>query len=314
MNQSNLRQLKNNVEIIGTLKSKELEVKDSAAGKTFISGKLVVQTITDEKVNEHVIKIFVMESSKLYKGIEKVKNEYKTINQDGIKNADRIKVKGTLKLNEYFGAQENLIQYNEVRGMYFQRLETNNEEQDYALASIETVIEGFSEKVDEEQLPKGQFAVKGFTVGWNDEVIELKDTFIDADLSQAFINLYEPGSTGRLSFKLASYAEDVEKQQQSIATGFGKNVEIKDIFEPTKKYVSNIRIVGGDVPYVDSKKYTLKEIEIAKQIRINKIEELKIKNNISISQQNNGFGQGAPVQNVESESKPFIDPNGMPDF
>ncbi|MGE7119733.1 hypothetical protein ACQKIC_05950 [Peribacillus sp. NPDC046944] len=313
MNQPNLRQLKNNVEIIGTLKSKELEVKDSAAGKTFISGKLVVQTITDEKVNEHVIKIFVMKSSNLYKGIETVKNEYKTIDQDGIENADRIKVKGTLKLNEYFGAQENLIQYNEVRGMYFQRLENNAKDQDHAIASIETVIEGFSEKLNEEQLPTGQYIVKGFTVGWNDEVIEFKNTFIDADLSQAFINLYEPGSTGRLSFKLESYAEDGE-QQQSITTGFGNTVEIEDIFEPTKKYVSNIQIIGGDVPYVDSREYTSEEIETAKQIRLTKIQELKTKYNISIPQENNGFGQGATDQNEEFQSKPFIDPNGMPDF
>jgi hypothetical protein len=311
MNQTQLRQLQNNVEVIGTLKSKELEVKTSMAGKDFMSGKLVVQSTIDNKINEQVIKIFIMESSKLFKGIETVKNEYKTINQDGIENADRIKVKGSLKLNEYYNNQGDLVQFNEVRGMIFNRLDKNDTQQDKAVASIETVVESFVEKLDSDQLPTGEYNVNGFTVGWNSEIIDLKDTFIGKDLVQTFMNLYHPDSTGRLSFKLNSYSEEV---QQARTVGFGTTVDIKDTFESTKKYVSNIEIIGGDMPFFNTKEYTPEEIESAKQSRTLKSLELENKNNASINPINNGFGQSSTVPNARTQTKEVMNPNGMPDF
>lgn len=182
MAQTQLRKLQNNVEIIGTLKSKELEVRTSITGKNFMSGKLVVQSTIDDKINEQVIEIFIMESSKLFKGIETVKNEYKTIDQDGVENADRIKVKGSLKLKEYYQKQGNLVQYNEVRGMIFNRLDKKNDQEGAAIASIETVVEGF-EQIFKDELPSGDYLVKGFTVGWKGEVIELKDTFVGENIA-----------------------------------------------------------------------------------------------------------------------------------
>ena len=42
MAKNQLRQLENNVEIIGTLKSKQIEVRESKSGNNYVSGKLVV--------------------------------------------------------------------------------------------------------------------------------------------------------------------------------------------------------------------------------------------------------------------------------
>jgi len=153
-----------------------------------MSGRMVVQSMADNKINEHVIEIFTMQSSKLFKGLETVKDEYKTIDADGLENADRIKVNGTLKLKEYCSSQDNLIQYNEVRGMIFSRLDKNDLQKDKALASIETVVDGFAEKLNEDQSPTGEFLLNGFTVGWANEVIELKGAFVGSKLSQPFMN------------------------------------------------------------------------------------------------------------------------------
>lgn len=297
MNQ--LRQLKNNVEVIGTLKSKELELKSSTDGKKFMSGKLIVQSIIDGKVHDYVIEIFIMESSKLYRGIETVRNEYKTIDEHGRENADRIKVKGMLKLKEFYNNHGNLVQYNEIRGMIFNRLTEINDQEDVALASIETIVERF-EPVLKEGFPTNEYSVKGFTVGWKGEVIVLKDVFVGKEIAQTFMDLYQPGSTGKLSFKLHRYSNEKVKSDTSV--GFGTTIDIEDTFESTKN-VWKIEVIGGDLPYVGTIEYTPEEIEQAKKVRACKLSELENKNRSVTIPHNNGFGQGAQTRNVKLTDK-----------
>lgn len=313
MNQTQLRQLQNNVEVVGILKSKELEVKTSMDGKNYMSGKLVVQSKIDGKINEQKISVFIMQSSKLYRGIVTVKNEYKAIDQDGIENADRIKVKGSLKLNEYYNNQGNLVQFNEVRGMIFNRLDTDDTQKDIAVASIESIVQRF-DPILKGSSPTGDYSVKGFTVGWNGEVIELKDTFIGPELVQPFMNLYIPGSTGRLSFKLSSHVEEEEEQTSTI--GFGTSVNIEDTFETSKKYVNSIEIIGGDVPFFGTKEYTSEEIKQAIQVRTLKLQSMKAPSS-GIPQTNTGFGVGFQSQITPTQIKnkmPLGSPDQMPDF
>lgn len=126
------------------------------------------------------------------------------------------------------------------------------------------------------------------------------------------MNLYHPGSTGRLTFKLSSFAE--EEVKQTSTAGFGTIVDIEDIFEPTKKYTSSIEIIGGDLPFFETNEYTQEEITLAKQLRTLKLKELKNKNNASTTQINTGFGQGSTVSIVETQTKPIVNPEELPDF
>ncbi|MED0667748.1 hypothetical protein P4T04_15595 [Bacillus badius] len=312
MNQNKLQQLQNNVEVIGTLKSKELEVKETLDGRRFMSGKLVVQSIVDGKMNEHNIEVFTAGSSKLFQGVETVKNEYKTIDEHGIESADRIRVKGALKLKEYYNNEGKLIQYNIIRGMIFNRLDKDSGLEDKAFASIETIIERVK-PILENDLPTGSYSVDGFTVGWKGEVIELKDVVVEKELTQAFMDLYQPGSTGRLSFKLNSFVE--EKKQVAATTGFGIMVDIKDTFETGNKYTNVITVIGGDMPYLDSRKYTSKDIETSKQSRRFKLQEMKEKFNISKVPVDNGFGLGIPKQRrITISMPPGAGNNGIPNF
>jgi hypothetical protein len=316
MENQQLRQLQNTVEIVGTLKSKELEVKTSKAGNKYMTGKLVVLSKFDNKVQEQVIRVFIMASSKLFKGVETVKNEYKTIEEHGEENADRIKVTGELKLNEYYGQDGTLRQFNEIRGVFFNRLDPANDQPDKAIASIETVVEGYSEKMDKDGMPTGEYDVRCFTVGWGNEVIELKNVVIGSELAEAFMNLYQPGSTGRLTFKLNNYVETIEKEeeiQEQPQHGFGstEKVETSNIIN---KYVNNLEIIGGDVPFMGSKEYTEEEIQAAKQVRALKLQELQ-KPAPATPPVNTGFGAGAttPQQPVETQM-PFGLQDQMPDF
>lgn len=307
MAQNKLRRLKNNVVVIGTIKSKNLEVRKSEAGANYITGKLVVQSNINNLINEHVIEVFVMASSKLYSGVVTVMNEYKTIEADGMANADRIKVGGILKLNEFKNNQGILVQYNQVRGMMFNRLDKTSDVQDMADASIETVVEGF-EAVVKDGLATGEYLVKGFTVSWNNEVVEFKDVLVGQEVAQAFMNLYPQNSTGRLVFQLRSYVEEVK---QASSFGFGATVDIKETFETTKRYTRSIRVIGGDVPFFGSKEYTPEEIYQAKQLRAQKLSDVKSKGERSIIKAGTGFGQG-----LISNQTPAVmsSSNEIPDF
>lgn len=309
----NLRELTNTVEIVGTLKSKDLQVKLSKAGNTYMSGSLVILSKFDGKLQEQKVKVFIMESSKLFKGIETVKNEYKTIDQDGAQAADRIRVTGELTLNEYYNSQGNLVSFNEVKGVFFNRLDASNDQPDKAIASIETVVEGF-EPILKDQLPTGEYAVKGFTVAWGNTVVELRKAVIGESLAESFMNLYQPGSTGRLTFKLNNYVVTEKKEEQQAPThGFGSTETIETV---VNDYVNNLEIIGGDMPFFGAKEYTPEEIQTAKQVYALALQELQ-QPAPEVPQTNTGFGQGADTSQTDvANNMPFnmANKDQMPDF
>ena len=316
METTQLRQLANSVEIVGTLKSKELEVKTSRAGNQYMSGKLVVVSKFDNKINEQSIKVMVMATSKLFKGIETVKNEYKSIDEHGEEVADRVRITGELKLNEYYNSQGTLVRFNEIKGVFYNRLEPADNQPDKSIASIETIIDEFVPELDKEQLPTGNYLVKGFTVGYGNDVVELQKAVVNSDLAQAFMNLYQSGQTGRLTFKLNNYVEVEEKEVEVAAPthGFGSQETVTSS-NTIKNYVSNLEVIGGDMPYFGTKEYTQNEIETAKQVRALKLQTLQAPAP-STPPTNTGFGQGAPsLQDVANQMPSnMMNGNEMPDF
>lgn len=313
-----LRQLANSVEIVGTLKTKELEVKTSRAGNQYMSGKLVVVSKFDNQIHEQSIKVMVMATSKLFKGIETVKNEYKSIDENGEAEASRVRITGELKLNEYYNSQGSLVRFNEIKGVFYNRLEPADDQPDKAIASIETVIKEFVPEIDKEQLPTGNYLVNGFTVGYGNDVIELQKAIVKSDLAQAFMNLYQPGQTGRLSFKLNNYVEVEEKEVEVAAPthGFGSQETVTGS-NVIKNFVNNLEVIGGDMPFFGTKEYTPDEIAAAKKVRELKLQTLQAPAP-STPQTNTGFGQGAPSNQDISNQMPSgmnnMNGNEMPDF
>lgn len=268
-----LRILSNTVEVVGTLKSKDLEVKVArTSGKKYMSGRITVVSKVDDKINEQQIRVFIMESSKLFKGIETVKNEYKSIEEVGEEEADRIRVTGELDFNQYYNREGKLVEFNEIRGVFFNRLDVMDESEDRAIATIDTVVEGIIDKMDQDGLPTGEKEIKGFSVGWGNNVIQLRDVIIKEELAEGMENLYQPGSTGQLTYKINNYAEVEEQEQEekvSANHGFGSQEVVGGLV--AKNFVNNIEVIGGQVPYLGSIEYTQEEIE-----QVHKVAELKL--------------------------------------
>lgn len=310
-NTTQLRQLQNTVEIVGTLKSKDLEVKTSRAGNQYMSGKLVVESVFDNKVQEQVVKVMVMATSKLFKGIETVKNEYKTIEADGRENADRVRITGELKINRYYGQDGALREFNEIKGVFYNRLDPSNDQPDKAIASIEVIVDGFNPVLDKEQLPTGEYNVTAFTVGWGNDVIDLKKLTIGAELAQPFMDLYTPGSTGRMNFKLNNYVVVQENTNAAATHGFGSKETAGGTIE---KYVSNIEIIGGDIPYFQQKEYTFEEIETAKKVKALVMQSLEKPSDTPPSTPPTGFGNSGDSQTQTNKDNIDITEDDMPDF
>jgi hypothetical protein len=287
MSEIKLPQLVNTVEIVGTVKAIDLqEAEAKVSKKKFIKGTVTVTSNHDGKVHEHKISVFQMEKNKkgdvttIYKGIKTVMDEFKSIEALGEENADRIKVTGELDLEEYYNKQEQLVSFNKVKGVFFNRLEADSGIADKAIASIEVVVENFAPHADPNTGEILHHNVSAFTVGFGERVIELKKAIVSDALVGPMENLYVPGSTGRLTFKLNSFVETVEKDQQDtpveMSHGFGseEKPEGNTTFE---RRTNNLEITGGDLPFEEPKALSEEQIAHAKRSRALALEELKQK-------------------------------------
>lgn len=262
-----LRELQNNVEIVGAIKKIELEEKKSArTGKEFIAGNVTIEVVENkDRIHNIRVRVFSNKFKKngdlngLFKGYKTVKDEY----QPG----DLVRVTGDLRLEEYYGRNNNLVSFNSVSGTFFNRVEDNAENARHrALATIESVIMEIISETDAEGLPTGNLRVNAFTVGYNGRVIPLNDVIISEQLGEQFKGMYTPGSTGLITYKINNYAELSEEEVEQEQAGFGSAARVET--NVVTDFVSNLEIIGGDLPYSDGvSEYSPLDIEQANKNR-----------------------------------------------
>jgi len=316
----NLRQLKNNVELVGTIKAIELETKTSRAGKEYVGGYVEVEVKQDGKVNNHRAKVLVMATSKLHKSIVTVMNEYKSIEKHGRENADRIRIQGEMGLNEYYTADGKFRSFNEIKGVFFNRLEADADLTDRALLSVEAIYEGMTDILDSEQEPTGKKAVKLSSVAYGNNVVEFKKVEIDDSMAEAFEGVYG-GFDGVLmalfTLRINNYVDLTQTPAEDTGSthAFGSS-EVAESSAITK-YVSNLELIGGNSPIEEPACYTDEEVEEMKKVLARKRAELKSKAEASDTP-STGFGskeektETKPEKTVEKPSTPTGDE--VPDF
>jgi hypothetical protein len=273
---SQLRALANDVEIIGTLKHKELDFKSLDDGRQYIGGSLIVEAKFDDKVQNLRVNIFTMKkAARFYKGMETVNNEFKTIDEDGRENADRIRVIGNIELQEYYNSEGKLTQFNSIHANKIKRLKDEEQElEDSAYAKVETYIESIEDGKNADDIPTGELIVNGFTVNYGGRVVPLIDLKVLSSLAEDFRGLYEVGKTASLSIKLLNYPDiTTAAEEKPVEHGFGQDVKVEH--QTVQQFIQENDIVGGELPYFDERALTPEEVEEAHKLRNIALEDAK---------------------------------------
>jgi hypothetical protein len=282
--QKKLKELANAVRIVGTLKEINLEIKPNKKDPsvTQIMGDLVVlvKDKQNNRINEHKVKLFAKDSGKLFKGYKTIKETYRSIDQDGAEYADRISVTGSISGNDFMNQAGELISTNDIRGLFINRVDEQalskdpSLAEDSAVAQIELVVNGIRPLTDREGVETGEYRIDGFTVGYNNGVTVLRNIVVGEDLADVINDNYSQNSTGKLTFAINHYVEVQEKPQSSLAEagGFGVQVDIEGTVE---KHVRELRVIGGFPPYYDERALEESDIQLAKQIRELRLQEIK---------------------------------------
>lgn len=295
-----LREAQNNAEVIGTVKKINIEEKVSRnTGKPMIIGDVVVEVKDGDIVNNIKCKLFSFKLKKdgtengLYKGYKTVMDEY----QQG----DRVRVNGNITINEYYNAAGNLVSFNEVKAVFFNRLEGEEaNKKDKAVVTVETVIEGMSSEISVDNIPTGNLNVDAFTVGYNGTVIPLKNVIISEELAETFQNMYIPGSTGKITLKINNYATLTEEETVSEVAGFGSSERVES--NVVTDYTNNLEIIGGDLPYSDGvNNYSQEEIENAHKVRELELQQMLTNASAQDTPQHNGFGKTEDLNDKQKQ-------------
>lgn len=297
-----LRESINNVEIIGTLKKIDsIEEKVSKKGKEFISGKVTVEVIDGNRINNIQVRFFSNklkqngEINGIYKGYKTVQEEYKV--------GDKVRITGDLRLEEYYTQSGSLTSFNSVNALFFNRVEDDAEFRQKAIATLDMVIEGIQPKMDAEGFPTEFHDVQAFTVGYNSRVIPLQNLVINEQLAEQFSGMYYPGTTGKITLKINNYAEveDVVESQEPVA-GFGSAERVE---QTVSNFTSDLEIIGGDLPYNDGvNEYSPEAIEQARKNRALALQQLKESSTASATP--TGFGNAEATSGLTEERKASI--------
>lgn len=317
-----LRELRNDVDIVGILKSKNIEEKPTKAGDDAIMGSLVVE-VNDAEGNTHNIRVSLFSKkfkkdgnvNGLFTGYKKVMDEFLDIDTFGRDQANMISVRGNVSGNDYVDKNEHLRSTNQIRGVFFNRLD-NKEIEQHAYATIETVVTAMDDILDEDG-PTGDKSVTAFTVGYNETVIQLQDVIIKSDIASQFETLYYPGTTGELTFKINNYPEKVteDKNTEAESAGFGSSTRVEN--NSISNFVNNLQIIGGDTPKDDGLEFTKEQIVEVLKRRKQQLAEAKS----SGSQPKQGFAKSEvskkkqTEETKKSQDDPFnVSEDDIPDF
>lgn len=282
-----LRQCYNALTVVGTLKSKEVKYGTTANGDQTISIELLVVSNDEERINESRVKLWAKNTSKLYNSYVTIANEYKTIDDNGADEADRIKVLGSLEMNEYYSTNLSaLVTRNALKGVFVNRLDKDLKDETGAV--VECIIAGITDEMTKEGKITGRKKVKLLTVGYQSSIHEIQNVYIGKELAAQFCQMYQVNSTGKLYLKVNNYVEKVEeKPEEKPVVGFGNPLSnMPDT--AVKNYTNEIIIVGGDMPNV-ANRFTMEQIG-----EINRLRDVSRNEKLSpaASTPPSGFGAG----------------------
>lgn len=310
-----LKQMENNVEIVGTLKTKDLEEKlqettlkdGTKVQQSVIRGSIVVEFIDKQgNINNVRTQVFVGEKkrdgghNKMFDSYKTILDEYKDKDNFG-DEADFVRVTGEIQSNDYISQQGQQISNNRIRTRFMNRLDDKNIE-GHAWATLEAYIDGFTDEMNSDSEPTGRKKVSLYTVSYGGKVQELQNVFVPESLADGFEQTYEPGSTGEVTISIKHFAstDDVEEEDESASLGFGEVKEVKAI----SNYTDELWLTGGKLPFEEPKALDEEQIALLKRTRKEHLASLD--SNIPSAKPQVGFGAPSKQENKAKDSNPFV--------
>ncbi|MGG1444919.1 hypothetical protein ABE354_23290 [Brevibacillus laterosporus] len=271
-NQTTLREAVNEATIEGVLQ--ELRIEEKTVGdKLAVTGELDIKT--DEN-SVHTVNIFAYKFNKegkesgIYKGLNTVKAEYKSIASYSEDEADKVSITaGKLGVNEYF-AQEELKTYPQLSTNFINRLKPNDEYKPRAEFEVEVYIRSVKDEIKNDE-ETGRVLVDTYIPVYGGKVIPFKFVVNDPHAAEYVKDNYEPGTTATL---YGDIINQVHIKTKRVEVGFGKPQE-----KITRTSVREYVITGGSDPYDedDTKAYKKEIIKKAVTEREVYLEEKKNK-------------------------------------
>lgn len=314
-NTSEIRQSENKVFIEGIVNEKRMEIK-TIDGKEAITGEIDIKT-GDNSI--HTVRVFsykftkpkdgqAAKESSIFKALETVMNEYKTIAVDGEEAADKVKISGaSFGVNDYYGQDRELRSITQLSTNFINRLKSTDAYNPRAEFEIEVYIEAIIDETDKEGVETGRLKIKGLTGVYGGKIIPLNFVVSDDGAVDYIRGNYNQGDTVKFFGEVINNTTRVEKIPE---VAFGKaNPKVFDIV------TRELLITGGLPAYDDEnpKKYSVDAIKKAKVERDNYLEDLKKKSENGTSSAPSAPSPNAGGFNTKSNKAAANKPNPVDD-
>lgn len=262
MENTQLQQSNNEGIIVGKLKEKKIDFAvGKESGKAYAKGHLTLVVNTVDGINEIKVSVMQMalkkngEENGLYKALQTINNEYKTIVEHGEELADTIKVKGSLEMNDYYNKNKDEVSsFLQVKGTIMERVDATSEHM--AKFKIGGFIETITDKED------GTADVVMVSIAYGGKALPVTVN-IPKEGVAPFKGMFYPQCTADINFDLVN-AVVVTKTSETV--GWGQAFETV-----AEKRVRVNRAFGGNVLPVG---YTADQILQVKNIRQQMLETM----------------------------------------
>jgi hypothetical protein len=230
----------NNVEITGTIQEVNTQIRSTADGRNYISGKIVVKTTVADKESAIELKVFAFEKTKSGDN-NKQYLSYKTL--EGMLNK-KVRIQGEIREGSMINqATGNLTKFNELYAKFINSASANaTEEAKFEFSGF--VVKPIYERRDREDN----------LLGYRLEVIRFDIDKNDLKIAEAVESSYVVGSTVTFQGTI-SYTTRTQTKVEEVA--FGDPV-VKNFVVNDKVY----RITGGNNPVEEGNPAAYSEAEI----------------------------------------------------
>lgn len=304
---SNIKQFDNNsIQIVGYVKSKDLNYATAKDGGQVIRGSVTMEVPVpqqDGSVQLNNIRVNIYQSqffksgkaNPFYEGFETVLREYVAKDEDA-ENATYARVNGDISWNVYTNKNGQTVETNRLSARSFSRVDPNTVNPK-AVGTLDIYVSDYKEHTEHGE-PTNTYDVKGFYVGYNGKVNNMVDFVAPAIMYEKDLR-----GTWTIGFHINNYAV-VDEQQDEAADGFGIIEEIRP-----SSYVNNMQITGAQSNRIQVDEEQAQEA--INEIRQQKAREENTVETGAIS----GFG-GSPFANAgadkPSASSATIDNDDLP--